>query len=319
MKVSHAIGQILKKEGIQFITGYPVNHIFEGAAAADIRTIVVRQERTGLHMADAVSRTTSGDQVGVFIMQHGPGSENAFGGVAQAYGDSVPLVVIPMGFPRSIQNISPNFSSFLNFQHVTKWVEQVVLPEQVNKPYAAPKMVIYSGATRSRCGGARSQMGPFYCPIDQTVYIDLSFFQEMQRKFRAGGDFAYAYVIAHEVGHHVQNQLGLLQRAQARQREIGEPEANQISVRVELMADCLAGVWAKNSDQKYHFLEEGDVEQAMKAAEAIGDDRLQKQAQGYAVPDSFTHGSSAQRVRWFMNGLKNGQVQQCDTFRAARL
>ena len=110
-----------------------------------------------------------------------------------------------------------------------------------------------------------------------------------------------------------------MQRAQARQREIGEPEANQISVRVELMADCLAGVWAKNSDQKYHFLEEGDVEQAMKAAEAIGDDRLQKQAQGYAVPDSFTHGSSAQRVRWFMNGLKNGQVQQCDTFRAARL
>jgi len=180
-------------------------------------------------------------------------------------------------------------------------------------------MVIYSGATRSRCGGARSQMGPFYCPIDQTVYIDLSFFQEMQRKFRAGGDFAYAYVIAHEVGHHVQNQLGLLQKAQARQREIGEPEANQISVRVELMADCLAGVWAKNSDQKYHFLEEGDVEQAIKAAEAIGDDRLQKQAQGYAVPDSFTHGSSAQRVRWFMNGLKNGQVQQCDTFRAARL
>ena len=201
----------------------------------------------------------------------------------------------------------------------TEDVWKVVLPEQINKPYAAPKMVIYSGATRSRCGGARSQMGPFYCPIDQTVYIDLSFFQEMQRKFRAGGDFAYAYVIAHEVGHHVQNQLGLLQRAQARQREIGEPEANQISVRVELMADCLAGVWAKNSDQKYHFLEEGDVEQAMKAAEAIGDDRLQKQAQGYAVPDSFTHGSSAQRVRWFMNGLKNGQVQQCDTFRAARL
>ena len=201
----------------------------------------------------------------------------------------------------------------------TEDVWKVVLPEQINKPYAAPKMVIYSGATRSRCGGARSQMGPFYCPIDQTVYIDLSFFQEMQRKFRAGGDFAYAYVIAHEVGHHVQNQLGLLQKAQARQREIGEPEANQISVRVELMADCLAGVWAKNSDQKYHFLEEGDVEQAMKAAEAIGDDRLQKQAQGYAVPDSFTHGSSAQRVRWFMNGLKNGQVQQCDTFRAARL
>src|SRR4029078_8883161 len=131
MKVSHAIGQILKKEGIKFITGYPVNHIYEGAAAADIRTIVVRQERTGLHMADAVSRTTSGDQIGVFIMQQGPGAENAFGGVAQAYGDSVPIVVMPMGFPRNLQNISPNFSSFLNYQHVTKWIEQVVLPQEI--------------------------------------------------------------------------------------------------------------------------------------------------------------------------------------------
>src|SRR3954452_8930723 len=201
----------------------------------------------------------------------------------------------------------------------TEDVWKTVLPAQANKQYQAPGMVLFSGQTRSGCGRAQSAMGPFYCPLDQKVYLDLSFFQEMQRRFRAGGDFAYAYVIAHEVGHHVQNQLGLLQRAQARQREIGEPEANQISVRVELMADCLAGVWAKNADQKYHFLEEGDVEQAMKAAEAIGDDRLQKQAQGYAVPDSFTHGSSAQRVRWFMDGLKNGQVQQCDTFRAARL
>ena len=131
MKVSHAIGEILKREGVEFITGYPVNHILEGAAAADIRPIIVRQERTGIHMADAVSRTTSGQKIGIFVMQHGPGSENAFGGVAQAFGDSVPIVVMPMGFPRSIQNISPNFSSLLNFQHVTKWVEQVVLPEQI--------------------------------------------------------------------------------------------------------------------------------------------------------------------------------------------
>src|SRR3954463_3117147 len=201
----------------------------------------------------------------------------------------------------------------------TEDVWKEVLPAQVNREYRPPKLVLFSGATRSGCGAAQSAMGPFYCPLDQTVYLDLSFFKEMQQRFRAGGDFAYAYVITHEVGHHVQNLLGLLQKVQARQREVGKIESNQLSVRVELMADCLAGVWAKNSDQKYHFLEEGDVEQAMKAAEAIGDDRLQKQAQGYAVPDSFTHGSSAQRVRWFMNGLKNGQVQQCDTFRAARL
>ena len=194
-----------------------------------------------------------------------------------------------------------------------------VFPKQVNKPYQPPRMVLFSGATRSRCGSASSAMGPFYCPLDQTVYIDLSFFQEMQRRFRSGGDFAYAYVIAHEVGHHVENQLGLLARVQQRQQEVGRGEANQLSVRVELMADCLAGVWAHHSEQRFKALEEGDVEEAMAAAEAIGDDRLQKQSQGYVVPDSFTHGSSAQRVRWFMTGLKGGQVQACDTFRASKL
>src|SRR5688500_7722956 len=194
-----------------------------------------------------------------------------------------------------------------------------VFPKQVNKPYQPPRMVLFSGATRSRCGSASSAMGPFYCPLDQTVYIDLSFFQEMQRRFRSGGDFAYAYVIAHEVGHHVENQLGLLARVQQRQQEVGRGEANQLSVRVELMADCLAGIWAHHSEQRFKALEEGDVEEAMAAAEAIGDDRLQKQSQGYVVPDSFTHGSSAQRVRWFMTGLKGGQVQACDTFRASKL
>jgi predicted metalloprotease len=201
----------------------------------------------------------------------------------------------------------------------TEDVWKEVLPKQVNREYRPPKMVLFSGATRSRCGAASSAMGPFYCPLDQTVYIDLSFFQEMQRRFRAGGDFAYAYVIAHEVGHHVENVLGLLARVQQRQQEVGRAEANQLSVRVELMADCLAGVWAHHSQQRYKALEEGDVEEAMAAAEAIGDDRLQKQSQGYVVPDSFTHGSSAQRVRWFMTGLKGGQVQACDTFRASRV
>jgi predicted metalloprotease len=201
----------------------------------------------------------------------------------------------------------------------TEDVWNQVLPAQVNRQYAEPKLVIFSGATRSRCGAAQSAMGPFYCPLDQTVYIDLSFFQEMQRRFRAGGDFAYAYVIAHEVGHHVENVLGLLERVQRRQREVGQAEANQLSVRVELMADCLAGVWAYHSNQRWKSLEQGDIEEAMNAAAAIGDDRLQKQSQGYAVPDSFTHGSSAQRVRWFTTGLKSGQVQACDTFRASRL
>jgi predicted metalloprotease len=201
----------------------------------------------------------------------------------------------------------------------TEDVWKSVFPAQVGREYTPPKLVLFSAGTRSRCGGASSAMGPFYCPLDQTVYIDLSFFQQMQRQLRVGGDFAYAYVIAHEVGHHVENQLGLLARVQQRQRETGEAQGNLLSVRVELMADCLAGVWAFHSSERYKTLEEGDVEEAMKAAEAIGDDRLQRQSQGYVVPDSFTHGSSAQRVRWFTTGMKSGEIRQCDTFRASEL
>jgi predicted metalloprotease len=201
----------------------------------------------------------------------------------------------------------------------TEDVWKEVLPAQTSRPYTPAPMVLYSGATRSGCGSARSAMGPFYCPIDKKVYLDTSFFVEMQRRFRTGGDFAYAYVISHEVGHHVQDLMGILTKVQDRQREVGEPEANQLSVRIELMADCFAGVWAFNSNERYKSLEQGDVEEAVAAAQAIGDDRLQKQSQGYAVPDSFTHGSSEQRVRWFMTGLKSGQVKSCDTFRASRL
>jgi uncharacterized protein len=201
----------------------------------------------------------------------------------------------------------------------TEDVWKAVLPQQVNRQYREPKLVLFSGATRSGCGGAQSAMGPFYCPLDQTVYIDLSFFEEMQRRFRAGGDFAYAYVLAHEVGHHVENLLGILPRVQERQQEVGTAERNQLSVRVELMADCLAGVWAHHSNQRWKSLEQGDLEEGIRAAEAIGDDRLQKQSQGRVVPDSFTHGSSEQRMRWLTTGLKSGQVQSCDTFRAARL
>jgi uncharacterized protein len=201
----------------------------------------------------------------------------------------------------------------------TEDVWRDILPKQANRQYRPPKLVLFSQATSSGCGHAQSAMGPFYCPTDQTVYLDLSFFQEMQSRFRVTGDFAYAYVISHEVGHHLENQLGILERVQARQQEVGERERNQLSVRVELMADCLAGVWAHHSDQRYRALEPGDVEEAMAAAEAIGDDRLQRRGGGRVVPDSFTHGSSEQRVRWFMQGLKGGTVQGCDTFRTARL
>lgn len=201
----------------------------------------------------------------------------------------------------------------------TEDVWKTVLPQQANRQYQEPKLVLFTGQTRSGCGGAQSAMGPFYCPLDQTVYIDLSFFQEMQSRFRAGGDFAYAYVLAHEVGHHVENVLGILPRVQERQQQVSRTEGNQLSVRVELMADCLAGVWAHHSNQRWQSLEQGDIEEAIRAAEAIGDDRLQKQSQGRVVPDSFTHGSSEQRMRWLTTGLKTGQVQACDTFRASRL
>ncbi|GEO97777.1 KPN_02809 family neutral zinc metallopeptidase [Methylobacterium haplocladii] len=202
----------------------------------------------------------------------------------------------------------------------TEDVWKEILPNQTGKQYTTTTMVLYQGGTRSGCGDARAAMGPFYCPIDKKVYLDTGFFKEMEQKFKVKGDFAYAYVIAHEVGHHVQDVLGILGKVQGRQQAAGgnTPEANKLSVRVELMADCLAGVWAKNSNDKWNALEPGDIQEAMNAASAIGDDKLQEQAQGYAVPDSFTHGSSEQRMRWFMTGYKSGQTKSCDTFRAAR-
>jgi uncharacterized protein len=180
-------------------------------------------------------------------------------------------------------------------------------------PYQEPGLVLFSNGTRSGCGAAQSSMGPFYCPNDRKVYIDLDFFREMSTKMRAGGDFAYTYVIAHEVGHHIQNQLGILPQVQQRQQQVSRREANALSVRVELMADCLAGVWAHHAKDMIK-LDEGDVKEAMTAAQAIGDDKLQKQSQGYVVPDSFTHGSSEQRTRWFIQGLRTGQIGQCNTF-----
>ena len=191
------------------------------------------------------------------------------------------------------------------------------------KSYRPPILVLYNGRTRAQCGGvAQSAMGPFYCPSDQKVYLDTSFFDQLATRFHgcaAGSDcrFAEAYVIAHEVGHHVQNLLGILPKAQRAQQVAGSrAEANHIQVQVELQADCFAGVWANHAEEKWRFLEPGDIESAMQTASAIGDDRLQRRTQGYVVPDAFTHGSSEQRTRWFMTGLRSGQVESCDTFRA---
>ena len=187
--------------------------------------------------------------------------------------------------------------------------------EASGQKYLAPKLVLFTGQTPTACGSGRAAMGPFYCPDDHKVYIDLSFYQELKTRFHAPGDFAQAYVIAHEVGHHIQNLLGISDKVQqARQNARNEVKSNQLSVRLELQADCYAGVWAMHADGTDRILEAGDVEEAMTAAAAIGDDALQKQAQGYAVPDSFTHGTSAQRMHWFNKGLSTGNIKQCDTF-----
>jgi predicted metalloprotease len=197
----------------------------------------------------------------------------------------------------------------------TEDVFKEILPAQKGVRYVAPKLVLFSGATRSACGSAQSAMGPFYCPLDQRVYLDTAFFQDMQRKLGGGGDFAYAYVIAHEVGHHVENVLGILPKVQEAQQQSSQQQANALSVRVELMADCLAGVWAHHAEKKWRILQDGDLQEAMSTASAIGDDRLQKSGRGYAVPDSFTHGSSAQRMQWLKAGLQQGNIDACNTFR----
>ena len=187
------------------------------------------------------------------------------------------------------------------------------------RQYEEPKLVLFSGVTPTACGTGQSAMGPFYCPGDQKVYIDLTFFRELKERFKAPGEFAQAYVIAHEVGHHVQNQLGISDQVQAARQRAGKAEGNALSVRLELQADCLAGVWGKRTDTMKNVLEPGDLEAALTAATAIGDDRLQQQAQGRIVPESFTHGTSEQRVRWFRRGFETGDINQCNTFKAAQL
>jgi predicted metalloprotease len=190
---------------------------------------------------------------------------------------------------------------------------------KMGRTYQAPTLVLYSGAVESACGMAGSAVGPFYCPYDHKVYLDLSFFEDLRTRFGASGDFAQAYVIAHEVGHHVQTLLGISKKVNELQARVSPSERNKLTMMMELQADCFAGVWAHQADKSRQILEAGDIEEGLNAASAVGDDRIQRRTQGYVVPDAFTHGSSAQRVRWFELGLKHGNPQICDTFNADRL
>lgn len=190
---------------------------------------------------------------------------------------------------------------------------------RMDRSYEEPTLVLFSGAVQSACGFAQAAMGPFYCPGDRKVYIDLDFYRDLKDRYHAPGDFAQAYVIAHEIGHHVQTLLGISKKVHALRGRLNEAEANKLSVMQELQADCLAGTWAYHAHKSRQILEQGDVEEALNAASSIGDDRLQKQSRGFVTPDSFTHGSSAQRVRWFRQGIETGDITQCNTFTAETL
>ncbi len=214
------------------------------------------------------------------------------------------------------QEEAKEFTSVILADTEDTW--KILLPEQLNKNYTEPTLVLFSGAVQSACGFAQAAMGPFYCQYDQKVYIDLSFFEDM-KKLGASGDFAQAYVIAHEIGHHIQTLLGISEKIIEEGKHLNKQQRNSLSVRQELQADCFAGVWANNAHRARNILERGDIEQGLNAASAIGDDRLQKQSQGYIIPESFTHGSSKQRVDWFKKGLTSGKVNDCDTFSVKKL
>jgi len=218
--------------------------------------------------------------------------------------------------PSAAENEAADFVKVVLGSTEDVWTE--VLP-RAGRPYEPPRLVLFTDAVQSACGINGAAVGPFYCPLDSRVYLDLSFFGELDRRFGAPGDFAQAYVVAHEVGHHVQNLLGISERVHDQRTRLPPRESNQLSVATELQADCLAGVWAFHANRAGQLLEPGDVEEGMRAASAIGDDRLQQQARGRVVPESFTHGSSDQRVRWFKTGMASGRVADCDTFGSARI
>jgi predicted metalloprotease len=216
------------------------------------------------------------------------------------------------GQPGGAQDQMSQFVSVVLADTEDTW--NAVFKQKYGRDYEEPELVLFSGAVQSACGLAQAAMGPFYCPNDRRVYIDLSFYRELKERFGAGGDFAQAYVIAHEVGHHVQNLLGLSDKVHAAQQRSDKVNANALSVRLELQADCFAGVWGHHAQRTRNILEQGDLEEALNAAAAIGDDKMQKAARGYVVPESFTHGSSAQRQQWFRRGFESGTLEACDTF-----
>ena len=216
--------------------------------------------------------------------------------------------------PTAEEEALAKFSSQILAGTEDVWTQEF---KKMGRTYQPPRLVLFTGSVQSGCGGASSSMGPFYCSADQSVYIDLSFFTQMKKQLGADGDFAYAYVIAHEVGHHVQYLLGILDNAHQQMSRVNEKESNRISVRLELQADYFAGIWAYHDNQMFNSLENGDIEEGLNVASKIGDDYLQKQAQGYTVPDAFNHGTSAQRVRWLRKGLNSGDVNGADTFSPA--
>jgi len=272
--------------------------------------------------------------------QRGSGGGGGFGGLPIKGGIGIVIVIVVIGLitgqnPLSLlqqipMDSGPSVSQSTPYQSTPEEQELVDLVGVVladtedvwNKlldDYREPHLTIFNGTVQSSCGNADASTGPFYCSADERVYIDLSFYTELESRFNAPGDFAQAYVIAHEVGHHVQHLLGIIDKVHEMKGQLSEAEYNKLSVKLELQADFLAGVWAHHADAMFNIIEAGDFDEAMNAASAIGDDRLQKQAQGYVVPDSFTHGTSAQRQRWFRKGYETGDINQGDTFNATNL
>ncbi len=240
----------------------------------------------------------------------GPGGIG--GGLAPQQQQSAPTTQIPQGRADEMKQ----FVSTILRSTEDVWHKKF---QAQNRRYKEPKLVLFTGFVKSACGAAQSAMGPFYCPRDQKVYIDLAFYNDMKNKLGAPGDFAQAYVIAHEVGHHIQTILGISERVLSARQRVSKAEGNQLQVRMELQADCLAGIWANSSQRAKNWLEEGDIEEGLNAASAIGDDRLQRRGSGRVVPESFTHGTSAQRVRWFKRGMQANNMGACDTFKARQL
>ncbi len=270
------------------------------------------EDRRGIR----IGRKTAGGGIGVIVIAL----------IAMYFGVDPSVFLNQQGPPMvSTSSYTASTSENAEDQQLVEFVSVVLadtedtwhaLFQRWDKTYQEPILVLFSGAVESACGYAQAAVGPFYCPRDQKVYIDLSFYNDLKNRFRAPGDFAQAYVIAHEIGHHVQTLLGISSQVHNYKKRVSQVEANRVSVMQELQADCLAGIWAHHAHKARQIIEAGDIKEALNAASAIGDDRLQQQSRGYVAPDSFTHGSSAQRVRWFRQGLETGEVSQCNTFKA---